>query len=155
MQVKRFVADDMRSAMRAVKEDIGAEAVILSNRVVEGKVEILAARDYDEALINEALDQSIIKTKPDSAAAHYERAAAERAETERKAAASDALLGKPSEAPGSQARDNTRRGSSRKNAYGNDSSSGVSSRDPQAMKIFSNIRRRVCLSHLPACRVSP
>ncbi len=83
MQVKRFVADDMRSAMRQVKEEIGADAVILSNRVVDGKVEILAARDFDESLINEALDQSIIKSKPDSAAAHYERMAAERAETER------------------------------------------------------------------------
>ena len=51
MQVKRFVADDMRTAMRLVKEEIGAEAVILSNRVVDGKVEILAARDYDESLI--------------------------------------------------------------------------------------------------------
>ncbi|VAW66339.1 Flagellar biosynthesis protein FlhF [hydrothermal vent metagenome] len=78
MQVKRFVADDMRSAMRSVREEIGADAVILSNRVVDGKVEILAARDYDEGLINEALDQSLIKSKPDSAAAHYERAAAQR-----------------------------------------------------------------------------
>jgi len=78
MQVKRFVADDMRTAMRLVKAEIGAEAVILSNRVVDGKVEILAARDYDESLINKALDKTLVESKPDSAAAYYERAAAER-----------------------------------------------------------------------------
>ena len=78
MQVKRFVADDMRTAMRLVKEEIGPDAVILSNRVVNGKVEILAARDYDESLINQALDKSLVESKPDSAAAYYERAAAER-----------------------------------------------------------------------------
>ncbi len=78
MQVKRFVADDMRTAMRIVKEEIGADAVILSNRVVNGKVEILAARDYDEFLINKALDKTLLESKPDSAAAYYERAAAER-----------------------------------------------------------------------------
>lgn len=78
MQVKRFVADDMRTAMRLVKEEIGSDAVILSNRVVNGKVEILAARDYDESLINKALDKTLVESKPDSAAAYYERAAAER-----------------------------------------------------------------------------
>jgi len=78
MQVKRFVADDMRAAMRLVKAEIGAEAVILSNRVIDGKVEILAARDYDESLINKALDKTLVESKPDSAAAYYERAAAER-----------------------------------------------------------------------------
>ncbi len=78
MQVKRFVADDMRTAMRLVKEEIGVDAVILSNRVVDGKVEILAARDFDEGLINKALDKTLIESKPDSAAMYYERAAAER-----------------------------------------------------------------------------
>ncbi len=78
MQVKRFVAEDMRTAMRLVKEEIGADAVILSNRVVDGKVEILAARDFDESLINQALDQTLVESKPDGAAAYYERAAAQR-----------------------------------------------------------------------------
>ena len=86
MQVKRFVADDMRTVMRIVKEEMGADAVILSNRVVDGKVEILAARDYDESLINKALDQTLVESKPDSAAAYYERAAAERAMQQQQAA---------------------------------------------------------------------
>lgn len=78
MQVKRFVADDMRTAMRIVKEEIGPDAVILSNRVVDGQVEILAARDYDEALMNNAINRTLVERKPDSAAAHYERLAAKR-----------------------------------------------------------------------------
>ncbi len=78
MQVKRFVAEDMRTAMRGVKEELGADAVILSNRVVDGQVEILAARDYDENLINNALNRSLVESQPDSAAAYYERAAAQR-----------------------------------------------------------------------------
>ena len=78
MQVKRFVADDMRSVMRLVKEEIGADAVILSNRVVDGKVEILAARDYDEGLINKALNKTLVENEVNGAAAYYERAAAQR-----------------------------------------------------------------------------
>ena len=76
MQVKRFVAEDMRTAMRGVKEELGGDAVILSNRVVDGQVEILAARDYDENLINTALNQSLAETQPTGAAAYYEREAA-------------------------------------------------------------------------------
>ncbi len=94
MQVKRFVADDMRTVMRLVKEEIGADAVILSNRVVDGKVEILAARDYDETLINQALDQTLVESKPNGAAAYYERAAAER-ELEKKS--SEPVNEKPDE----------------------------------------------------------
>ncbi len=89
MQVKRFVAEDMRTAMRGVKEELGADAVILSNRVVDGQVEILAARDYDENLINNALNHSLLETRPNSAGAYYERAAAER-ELKQNAAAEQA-----------------------------------------------------------------
>lgn len=83
MRVQRFVATDMRTALQNVRTELGAEAVILSNRKVDGMVEILAARDYDEGLINEALNDTRIQQKPDSAAAYYENAArlAEAAET--------------------------------------------------------------------------
>jgi len=47
MKVKRFIAADMRSAMAQVRENLGAEAVILSNRMIEEGVEILASNDYD------------------------------------------------------------------------------------------------------------
>lgn len=53
MKIKRFVANDMRSALRKVTELLGPDAVILSNNKVDGGVEIVAAIDYDESLINE------------------------------------------------------------------------------------------------------
>ncbi|WP_457673211.1 flagellar biosynthesis protein FlhF [Thiolapillus sp.] len=55
MKMKRYFAPDMRQAIRRVREDQGPNAVILSNRRVAGGVEIIAALDYDEALVNQAL----------------------------------------------------------------------------------------------------
>lgn len=51
MKVKRFFAPDMRQAIRLVREAQGADAVILSNRKVDGGVEIISAVDYDESLL--------------------------------------------------------------------------------------------------------
>lgn len=42
MKIKRFVASNMRDAMKAVKEKFGDEGIIISNREVGDKVEILA-----------------------------------------------------------------------------------------------------------------
>ena len=64
MKIKRFVAPDMRSAIREVREEQGPDAVILSNRRVEGGVEIIAAVDYDEALVNHALGSGSAVTGP-------------------------------------------------------------------------------------------
>ncbi|WP_456406883.1 flagellar biosynthesis protein FlhF [Thiolapillus sp.] len=55
MKMKRYFAPDMRQAIRKVREDQGPNAIILSNRQVAGGVEIIAALDYDEALINQSL----------------------------------------------------------------------------------------------------
>jgi len=43
--------------MRMVKEELGADAVIMSNRSVDGGVEIVAARDFDEQLIHNKLQK--------------------------------------------------------------------------------------------------
>ena len=51
MKIKRFFASDIRQAIKLVREELGPEAVILSNRSVEGGVEIVSAIDYDEALV--------------------------------------------------------------------------------------------------------
>jgi flagellar biosynthesis protein FlhF len=48
MKIRRFFAADMRQALRQIKESLGADAVILSNKSVEGGVELVAAVDYDE-----------------------------------------------------------------------------------------------------------
>ena len=50
MKVKRFFAPDMRQAIQKVREDQGPDAVILSNRQVDGGIEIIAALDYNENL---------------------------------------------------------------------------------------------------------
>ena len=63
MKIKRFVADDMRTALRKVTEILGPDAVILSNNKVDGGVEIVAAIDYDESLINEPETEAAF-TKP-------------------------------------------------------------------------------------------
>lgn len=54
MKIKRFIAADMRQAMRDVRAEQGADAVILSTRRLEEGIEIIAAVDYDEALMREA-----------------------------------------------------------------------------------------------------
>ena len=61
MKIKRFVADDMRSALRKVTETLGPDAVILSNNRIDEGVEIVAAIDYDESLINEPETTPVIK----------------------------------------------------------------------------------------------
>lgn len=51
MKIKRYFAPDIRQAIRMVREEQGPDAVILSNRKVDGGVEIVAARDFDEQLL--------------------------------------------------------------------------------------------------------
>ncbi len=46
MKIKRFFAKDMRAALADVKETLGADAVIMSNKKVTGGIEIVAAVDY-------------------------------------------------------------------------------------------------------------
>jgi flagellar biosynthesis protein FlhF len=48
MKIKRFFAENIRQAMQMVRDELGADAVIMSNRSVDGGVEIVAARDFDE-----------------------------------------------------------------------------------------------------------
>lgn len=63
MKIKRFVAPDMRTAFRLVREEHGPDAVILSNRRTEEGVEIVAASNYDEALVMRALDSARAEQK--------------------------------------------------------------------------------------------
>lgn len=55
MKVKRFCAPTMQQALRMVREEMGADAVILSNRRVDGGVEIVTALDYDEGEVRSQL----------------------------------------------------------------------------------------------------
>lgn len=47
MSVAKFVAANGREAMRKVREAMGPDAVVLSNRTIDGGVEIVAMRDTD------------------------------------------------------------------------------------------------------------
>jgi len=73
MKIKRFLAADMRQAMREVRAEQGADAVILSTRRLDDGIEIIAAIDYDETLVREAARHGA--PMPEPAASH---AAAER-----------------------------------------------------------------------------
>jgi flagellar biosynthesis protein FlhF len=55
MKIKRFFAPDMRTAFRLVREEQGPNAVILSSRRTDDGVEVVAATDYDEALVQQAV----------------------------------------------------------------------------------------------------
>lgn len=55
MKMKRFFAATMREAIAQVRAEQGPDAVILSNKRVEGGVEIITAIDYDESLVQQAL----------------------------------------------------------------------------------------------------
>ncbi|MGI9271272.1 MAG: flagellar biosynthesis protein FlhF [Woeseiaceae bacterium] len=61
MKIKRYLDKDMRHVLRRVREDQGPDAVILSNRRIESGIEVIAAIDYDEALVRHALGE-----QPDS-----------------------------------------------------------------------------------------
>lgn len=67
MKIKRFFAPDIRQAMRMVKEELGADAVIMSNKSVDGGVEIVAARDFDEQMIQSNLQKQ--QAEPEQLAA--------------------------------------------------------------------------------------
>ena len=58
MKIKRYLDKDMRHVLRRVREDQGPDAVILSNRRVEDGIEVIAAIDYDEALVRQTLGAS-------------------------------------------------------------------------------------------------
>lgn len=58
MKVKRFFAKSMAEALKQVSHEMGPDAVILSNRRVDGGVEIVTALDYDENMARQRLGES-------------------------------------------------------------------------------------------------
>lgn len=75
MQVKRFFAADMRTAMKLVRDELGADASIIGNRRVAGGVELTAALDYQApapARPNPALEAELRKTQARIASAQAE-----------------------------------------------------------------------------------
>ena len=56
MNIKRFVARDMREALREIRSALGPDAVMLSSRKTPEGVEVIAAMDYDDQLLVAAGD---------------------------------------------------------------------------------------------------
>lgn len=62
MKIVRHVARDMRQAMRAIRERLGEDAVILSSRRVSDGVEVTAAIDFDAESLDSAPVQPLVET---------------------------------------------------------------------------------------------
>ncbi len=100
MKIKRFLAGSMREAIRMVREEQGADAVILSNRRVSGGVEVVAATDYDAALIQaasrrEPAPPAPAPEEPSAAEAEAEAARAEAPAPAAKTASASAAAPRP------------------------------------------------------------
>ena len=54
MKIKRFHARTMRDALQQVREEQGPDSVILSKQRVGDGIEVIAAVDYDEALLHQS-----------------------------------------------------------------------------------------------------
>lgn len=57
MKIKRFFAKDMRTALKEVKEVLGPNAVIMSNKKVAGGIELVAAVDEDSKPVRDESPQ--------------------------------------------------------------------------------------------------
>ncbi|WP_194714894.1 flagellar biosynthesis protein FlhF [Noviherbaspirillum soli] len=64
MNVKKFSAQTSREALRMVRDALGADAVILSNRTVNGSVEVLALASADMASLAEPAADAEVLPQP-------------------------------------------------------------------------------------------
>ena len=64
MKIKRVCAPNIREAMRRVREELGPEAVILSNSRVTNGIEIVAAIGYDDRLVQEEQLAAVAEPAP-------------------------------------------------------------------------------------------
>src|SRR5512133_1213853 len=75
MNVRKISAQTSREALRMVRDALGADAVILSNRSVNGSVEILALASADMASLAEPAVEKEVLPQPLVAALAGKRAA--------------------------------------------------------------------------------
>jgi len=81
MNIRRFVATDMRAALAAIRGELGSDAVMLSSRKLPEGVEVIAAIDYDDSLLgNAGLSEQLAATVAEESGAaqldEYQRVAA-------------------------------------------------------------------------------
>ncbi len=76
MNVKRFFANTSREALRKVRDSLGGDALLLSNRTTDGGVEILAIANGDmSAIMAPNVDLSRDKDSPRVLVSHESRSA--------------------------------------------------------------------------------
>lgn len=72
MNLKRFFAKDMRTAIAEIKEQLGPDAIIMSSKKVSGGMEVVAAVDYkvEDAVSNSSVqkDNNVSKRADDKLA---------------------------------------------------------------------------------------
>ena len=73
MKIRRFSADDMRQAIRRVRDELGPQAVILSSHNVDDGVEIVAAIDYQDSEQMVQLPAAPTPAAPESASGEIKR----------------------------------------------------------------------------------
>ncbi|ESP90458.1 MULTISPECIES: flagellar biosynthesis protein FlhF [Pseudoalteromonas] len=71
MKIKRFFAKDMRTALKEVKDELGADAVIMSNKKLADGVEIVAAIDNDR--VAPQAQAAPVDTRPEPAPAAVQK----------------------------------------------------------------------------------
>jgi flagellar biosynthesis protein FlhF len=67
MKIVRHTAPDMRQALRAIREQLGEDAVILSSRRGTNGVEVTAAVDFDAARLDSAAKPAELRVAPEPA----------------------------------------------------------------------------------------
>ena len=74
MNVRKFIAATARDALRKVKETLGPDAIILSNRGIPGGVEIMAvaARDMEMIVPTREYESTLPRRKESAASASVE-----------------------------------------------------------------------------------
>ncbi|MCB1749731.1 MAG: flagellar biosynthesis protein FlhF [Gammaproteobacteria bacterium] len=94
MKVKRYFAHNMRSALDMIKQEQGPDVLILSNRKVDGGVELVTADQLTEQEAEQLAQRNVPRKRPDVAAVAAERTApaASPAPAQRAPAAPSALF---------------------------------------------------------------
>ncbi|MGB3725107.1 MAG: flagellar biosynthesis protein FlhF [Glaciecola sp.] len=76
MKIRRFFGKDMREALKQVKDELGGDAVIMSNKKVANGVELIAAVDPQESSVPTAAVTSEQTQHTQAAGAHSQSASA-------------------------------------------------------------------------------
>jgi len=84
MKITRFFAKNISDAIREVREELGPDAIILSNKEVKGGIELVAAVDYDEALLeaNKPTSTAATPQETKSESSHQEASQQEQVATQ-------------------------------------------------------------------------